>query len=86
MGNAGHSVADGACRPASRKRALTGTERPPGTREKGTPDEPDLPEPVTETEKPEDDKPSKASAARVETSDETSEPLAKSGKSANAVT
>jgi fused signal recognition particle receptor len=48
--------------PVAREGAAPPEERAPGTREKGTPDEPDLPEPVTETEKPKDDTPSKASA------------------------
>jgi fused signal recognition particle receptor len=48
--------------PATREGATPPEERHPATREKGSPDEPDLPEPVTEPEKPKDDKPSKASA------------------------
>ena len=48
--------------PAAREGATPPEERHPATREKGTPDEPDLPERVTEPEKPKDDKPSKASA------------------------
>ena len=53
--------------PAAREGAKPPEERAPGTREKGTPDEPDLPEPVTEPEKPKDDKPSKASAESAPT-------------------
>ena len=48
--------------PAAREGAKPPEERAPGTREKGTPDEPDLPSPATEPEKPNDDKPSQASA------------------------
>jgi fused signal recognition particle receptor len=48
--------------PATREGATKPEERAPGTREKGAPNEPDLPSPVTEPEKPKDDKPSKASA------------------------
>ena len=48
--------------PAAGEGAKPPEERAPGTREKGTPDEPDLPSPATEPEKPNDDKPSQASA------------------------
>jgi fused signal recognition particle receptor len=49
--------------PVAREGAPQPEERAPGTREKGTPDEPDLPAPVTEPEKPKDEKPSQASAS-----------------------
>ena len=48
--------------PTTREGATPPEERHPATREKGSPDEPDLPEPVTEPEKPKGEKPSKASA------------------------
>ena len=49
--------------PAVREGATPPDERAPGTREKGTPDHPAMPSaPITEPEKPEDEKSSKASA------------------------
>jgi fused signal recognition particle receptor len=49
--------------PAVREGATPPDERAPGTREKGTPDDPAMPSaPITEPEKPADDKASKASA------------------------
>jgi fused signal recognition particle receptor len=48
--------------PVAREGAAPPEERAPGTREKGTPDEPGVPEPVTEPEEPKGDTPSKSSA------------------------
>ena len=47
--------------PAPREGARLPEERAPGTRERGTPEEPGLPEPLSEPERQKDDTPSKAS-------------------------
>ena len=48
--------------PAAKEGARPPEERHPATREKGTPEEPGVPQPAVEPEEPKDSKPSKASA------------------------